>query len=160
MPCEIHRRGNAINIQPKILHAKCDKLTLSLHCLLAYILNCVTFVCVVFFFFFLLFVLCAVIVLLNLFNWLSLGRWMGPILAMASLSEAMVLEESLRCFVLKYLDDKVAKGIDLDNIWLIWIQQKRMLLFMLQSFFFKIEKSVLGNVWTILVSFCLKCVKL
>lgn len=48
MPSEILRRGNAINIQPKILHAKCDKLTLSLHCLLAYRLNCVTFVCVVF----------------------------------------------------------------------------------------------------------------
>lgn len=96
MPSEIHRRGNAINIQPKILHSKCDKLTLSLHCLLAYRLNCVTFVCVCVYFF----LFCAVIVLLNLFNWLSLGRWMVPILALASLSEAMVLEESLRCFVL------------------------------------------------------------
>lgn len=37
-------------------------------------------------------------------------------LALASLPEAVVLEEPLRCFVLKYLKNKVAKGIDLDNI--------------------------------------------
>lgn len=99
MPSEILRRGNAINIQPKILHAKCDKLTLSLHCLLAYRLNCVTFVCVCVDFFFCLF--CAVIVLSTLIQLAFAGALDGAVgLALASLPEAVVLEEPLRCFVL------------------------------------------------------------